>query len=151
MSLPCCCLHFTRSDKLLVHSHYRGALCAVYLCTRLCHCHCHSHVGFLLIFHSHIPICLFPPPPPNDPPSVVASFSRYSLPITSLLSHSSFRRCPSQRFSQTRNPGEDFLAQKHWQSRWPHVPLSLFNSQRGQFARQREAGKGGCISSRPTS
>ncbi len=86
-----CCLLFTWSDKLLVQSHYRGCTQAVYLCMGLCHCHSHSHAGYLLIFHSHIPICPSPPPPNLLPSAVMNSFSRFSLPITSpSLLHPSF-------------------------------------------------------------
>lgn len=126
-----------------------AALRAVYLCTRLCHCHRHSHVGSLLIFHSHIPIRLFPPPSsPDDPPSVVASFSRYSLPLTSLLSHSSLRRRPSQRPSQTRNPGDDGnTGGRGGRMFLSACPTAGGDSLLGSVRRER----GGCISSRPTS
>lgn len=87
--LPCCLL-FTWSDKLLVQSHYRGCTQAVYLCMGLCHCHSHSHAGYLLIFHSHIPVCLSTPPNPC-PSSVMNSFSHFSLSVTSpSLLHPSF-------------------------------------------------------------
>lgn len=56
------CLLCTWSEKLLVQSRYRG--CSLGLCTGLRHCCSHSYVGFLLIFHSGIPIC--PSPPPSD-------------------------------------------------------------------------------------
>lgn len=59
-----------------------AALWAVYLRMGLRHCHSHLHVGFLLIFHSHTPICLSPPPN-VPPPPVMNSFSRFSLPVSS--------------------------------------------------------------------
>lgn len=84
--LPCCLL-FTWSDKLLVQSHYRGCTQAVYLCMGLCHCRFHSQAGYLLIFHSHIPICLSPPP--LTPPALFCDELIQSFLITYHLSISS--------------------------------------------------------------
>lgn len=73
--LPCCLL-FTWSDKLLVHSHYRGCTRAVYLCMGLCHCHSHSHASYLLIVRSHTRLSV-----PSSPTSTLFSYE----PIQSFL------------------------------------------------------------------
>ena len=78
------CLLFTRSDKLLVQSHYRGL-----------HPGCLSLHGTLslslpILTPGYLPILSHPnlsvPSPFNLPPSsVMNSFSRLSLPITSSI------------------------------------------------------------------
>lgn len=103
-----------------------AALGAVYLCMGLRHCRTHLHVGSVLIFHSHIPICLSPPP--NVPPSsVMNSFSRFSLPISSPSSILPFWSLAGSPVTERRWRVRRWR-NASWPRRRPQVPLSLFTA-----------------------
>lgn len=156
VSAKCChrlprCLLFTWSDKLLVHSHYRGCTRAVYLCMGLCHCHSHSHASYLLIVRSHTRLSV--PSLPNLHPLLLWTHSVIShylslLHLFSVLSSLSHlltqkkprwkrRRC-SKSFGRCRNIWcHKRRPSATWGSSQP------VHSQRGQVHAVEE---GGCIS-----